>query len=170
MESNNRISYFFKRISTYLRALYISCKKQPSDWLCKSNNYIMATFGINPLEWWLAYLFLSPKERKKKSSLTLFFPMFLFDPSENIRKANISYPLIRSSTRAYQGVRTVSFSDVFRGDQKRILGKRRANIFITPPCNPSKETADQIDGGTNSRDFRLSGRTDILWILLKVAH
>ena len=115
-------------------------------------------------------LFVPFPKRKKKSSLTLFFPMFLFDPSENIRKANISYPLIRSSTRAYQGVRTVRFSDAFRGDQMRILRKRRANIFITPPCNPSKETAGQINGGANSRDLRLSGRTDILWILLKVAH
>ena len=29
------------------------------------------------------------------SKLTLFFPMFLFDSPQNIRKLNISYPLIR---------------------------------------------------------------------------
>ena len=45
--------------------------------------------------------------------------MIPFDPPENIRKANISYPLIRIRayvcTDVYQGVRNVWFSYVFKG-------------------------------------------------------
>ena len=33
--------------------------------------------------------------------------------SENLRKTNIFYPLIRTRTCAYHGVRNVSFSEVF---------------------------------------------------------
>ena len=91
-----------------------------------------------PVRMVISLLVPFPK-RKKKSSLTLFFPMFLFDPSENIRKANISYPLIRSSTRAYQGVRTVRFSDVFRGDQKRILGREGLTFLSRHLVIPQKK-------------------------------
>ena len=58
------------------------------------------------------------------SFLTLFFPLFPFDPYENIRKPNIFYPLIRTRTCAYQGVKNIRFSDVFRGDQKEILRRK----------------------------------------------
>ena len=51
-------------------------------------------------------------------ALTLFFPEFPFDLPENIRKPNISQPLIGTGTCAYQGVRNVKFSDVFRGIKK----------------------------------------------------
>ena len=51
--------------------------------------------------------------------------MLRFNPLENIRKPNISYPLIhvRADVRtdAYQGVRNVSFSDVFRGIKRNHL-------------------------------------------------
>ena len=47
-------------------------------------------------------------------SLTLFFPMFPFDPPDNIKKPKISYSLIRTRTYPYQGVRNVRFFDVFR--------------------------------------------------------
>ena len=47
--------------------------------------------------------------------------MLRFNPLENIRKPNISYPLIhvRADVRtdAYQGVRNASFSDVFMGSK-----------------------------------------------------
>ena len=56
--------------------------------------------------------------------LIVFFPMFLFDPHENIRKPKISYPLIRTRTCAYQGVRNIGFSDAFRGNQKPTLGAK----------------------------------------------
>ena len=51
--------------------------------------------------------------------LALFFPMFPFDPPENIRKLNISYLLIRTRTCAYQGVRNIRRSDIFSGVKRK---------------------------------------------------
>ena len=60
------------------------------------------------------------------SFLTLFFPLFPFDPYENIRKPNIFYPLIRTRTCAYQGVKNIRFSDV-QGGSKGNIGKKMVN-------------------------------------------
>ena len=49
-------------------------------------------------------------------TLTLFFLMLSFDPPENIRKPNISHPLISTHS--------VRFSDVFRGS-KGYIGRKR---------------------------------------------
>ena len=56
---------------------------------------------------------------KRVCQSLFFFPIFPFDPPENIRKSNISYPLIRTRTCKYQGVR-----NVFMGS-KRNSGKKR---------------------------------------------
>ena len=61
---------------------------------------------------------------KRVCQSLFFFPIFPFDPPENIRKPNISYPLIRTRPWTYQGVRNVRLSDVFMGS-KRNTGKKR---------------------------------------------
>ena len=50
--------------------------------------------------------------------------MFPFDPPANIRKPNISYPLIRTRTCAYQGEDMLGFLMFSRGSKGNI-GKKR---------------------------------------------
>ena len=50
--------------------------------------------------------------------------MFPFDPPANIRKPNISYPLIRTRTCAYQGEDILGFLMFSRGSKGNI-GKKR---------------------------------------------
>ena len=54
------------------------------------------------------------------------FPMFAFEPPD-IRKPSISYPLIR--IRAYQEVRNVRFSNVFRRMKRERL-EERVNLSL----------------------------------------
>ena len=85
---------------------------------------ILPVFSVCLLRLWLtnwSYQFKLALEKGQiiavtdKTTLTLLFPMSPFDPLENIRKPNISYPLICTRTSAYQGVRNVRFSDVSMG-------------------------------------------------------
>ena len=58
---------------------------------------------------------------------------FIYYVHKIFQKTNISYPLIRTRTSAYQGVRNVSFSENFANvlnewSQQEILGQIKRNL------------------------------------------